>query len=145
MWVHPDLVEGQQWTTITSRKSRGKQKLHLAMWCVLPPGKQKIDIPSLTDSEEEETIVLAAELNAPLVARTRLGQSYSKKYDEMVASPSKLTQEPTNQSTKQLVEKQKEYRYAKTLPKNERSSAPYRFDVLAQLANIPARITFTSS
>jgi len=41
------------------------------------------------------------------------------------------------------VEKQKEFRYAKSPPKNkvEGSSRPYRFDVLAQLANIPARIT----
>ena len=41
------------------------------------------------------------------------------------------------------MEKQKELRYAKVLPKDkaEGSSAPYRFDVLAQLANIPARIT----
>jgi len=35
------------------------------------------------------------------------------------------------------VEKQKELRYAKALPKekSEGSSAPYRFDVLTQLAN----------
>jgi len=41
------------------------------------------------------------------------------------------------------VEKQKELRYAKTLPKDkaEGSSGPYSFDVLAQLANILARIT----
>jgi len=41
------------------------------------------------------------------------------------------------------VEKQKEIRYAKALPKDkaEGSSTPYRFDTLAQLANIPARIT----
>jgi len=41
------------------------------------------------------------------------------------------------------VKKQKELWYAKTLPKDktEGSSAPYRFDILAQLANIPARIT----
>ena len=41
------------------------------------------------------------------------------------------------------MEKQKEFRYAKTLPKDkvEGFSAPYRFDVLAQMANIPARIT----
>ena len=44
---------------------------------------------------------------------------------------------------KQPVEKQKELRYAKALPKDkaEGSSVPYRFDILAQLANIPARIT----
>jgi len=52
------------------------------------------DIASLTDTEEE-TIVLAAEPNAPLVAGTRSGQSYLKKYDEMVANPPKPTQELT--------------------------------------------------
>jgi len=41
------------------------------------------------------------------------------------------------------VEKQKELRYSKALPKDiiEEISSPYRFDVLAQLANILARIT----
>ena len=56
------------------------------------------DVPSLTDSEEE-TIVLTAEPNAPLVAGTRSGQSYLKKYDEVANLP-KLTQEPTKQSMK---------------------------------------------
>ena len=26
MWVHPDLVDDQQWTTVTNRKSKGKTK-----------------------------------------------------------------------------------------------------------------------
>jgi len=26
MWVHPDIVENQQWTTVTNRKSKGKAK-----------------------------------------------------------------------------------------------------------------------
>ena len=41
------------------------------------------------------------------------------------------------------MEKQKEIRYAKALPKDkaEGTSATYCFDVLAQLANISARIT----
>jgi len=26
MWVHPDIVESQQWTTVTSRKSKGKAR-----------------------------------------------------------------------------------------------------------------------
>ena len=45
----------------------------------------------------------------------------------MVANPPKPTQEPTKQSTKQPMEKQKELRYAKVLLKNkaEGSSAPY--------------------
>ena len=88
--------------------------------------------PSLTDSEEE-TIVLATEPNAPLLAGTHSGQSYLKKYDELVANLPKLAPEPTKQFTKQLVKKQKEFRYAKALPKDKakESSEPYHFDVLA--------------
>jgi len=26
IWVHPDLMDGQQWTTVTNRKSKGKAK-----------------------------------------------------------------------------------------------------------------------
>jgi len=99
------------------------------------------DVLSLTDFEE--TIILATEPNAPFVAGTQSGQSYLKKYDEMVANLPKTIPEPTEQSTKQLVEKQKELRYSNALPKDkaEGFSAPYRFDVLTQLSNIPARIT----
>jgi len=109
---------------------------------VLPPGKQKTDVPTLIDSEEE-TIVLAAELNVSLVTGTRLGQSYMKKYNEMVANPPKPTPKPNKQSTKQPMEKQKKLRYSKALLKDkvEGSSAPYDFVVLTQLANIPASIT----
>jgi len=100
------------------------------------------DVPSLTDSEEE-IIILAAEFNEPLVAEIRSYQSYLKKYDEMVVSPPKPIPETTKPSVKQPVEKQKEFRYAKALPKDkaEGTSAPYRFEILAQLANIPVRIT----
>ena len=42
MWVHPDLIEGKQWTTAISKKSKGKAK---ASPCnvvfVLLPGKRK--------------------------------------------------------------------------------------------------------
>ena len=60
-----------------------------------------------------------------------------------VASPPQPTAEPTKPSAKPPLEKQKELQFFKTLPKNnaEGSSTPYRFDILAQLANIPARIT----
>ena len=99
------------------------------------------DGPSLTDSEEE-TIVLAAEPNQ-LVTETRSGQSYLKKYDKMAAIPPKPATESAKPSTKQPVEGQKELRFSKALSKDiaEGSTTPYRFDVLTQLANIPARIT----
>jgi len=59
-----------------------------------------------------------------------------------VASLPKLTKETTEQSTKQPVEKQ-ELHHVEALPKDkaEWSSTPFRFDVLAQLANILAHIT----
>ena len=131
MWVHPDLVEGQQWTIVTNRKFRGKAKVLPCNVVCASYREAETDVPSLTDTEE--TIVLAAEPNASLVAGTRSDQSYMKKYNKMVANPPKPTPKPTKQSTKQPVEKQKEIRYAKALPKDkeEGSSTPFRFDVLA--------------
>ena len=78
MWIHPDLVDGQQWTTVTNRKSKGKAKTSSCNAVCASSREPETDIPSLTDSEEE-TIVLATEPNQ-LVAETRSGQSYLKKY-----------------------------------------------------------------
>ena len=71
MWVHPDLVDGQQWTTVTSRKSKGKTKATSCNVVCASSREAETDVPSLTDSEEE-TIVLAAEPSR-LVAETRSG------------------------------------------------------------------------
>ena len=109
MWVHPDLVDGQQRTTVTNRKSKGKTKASSYNVVCASFREAETDVPLLIDSEEE-TIVLAAELNKPLEIETRLGQSYLKKYDEMGASPPRPTAEPVKPSAKQPVEKQKEPR-----------------------------------
>ena len=60
----------------------------------------------------------------------------------MMANSLKPTPEPTKQSTKQPVKKQKKLRYTKALSKDKArgSLRPYHFNVLAQLANISARI-----
>ena len=42
-----------------------------------------------------------------------------KKYDEMVTNLPKPTPEPTKKFTKQPVEKQMEFQYAKALPKDK--------------------------
>ena len=60
MWVHPDLVDGQQWTTVTNRKSKGKAKATSCNVVCASSRGAETNVPSLTDSEEE-TIVLAAE------------------------------------------------------------------------------------
>jgi len=78
MWVHPDLVEGQQWTTVTNMKSKRKAKASPCNVMCAFAREAVTDVPSLTDSEEE-TIVLVAELNGPLMAETCSGQSYLKK------------------------------------------------------------------
>jgi len=69
------------------------------------------------------------------------------KYDETMPTSSKPAKETARQSTKQPVEKQKELWYAKTLQKDkvEGSSTPFCFDLLAQLANMLAKITLFSS
>ena len=68
---HPDLVDGQQWTTVTSRRSKGKAKASSCNVVCASSREAEADVPSLTDSEEE-TIVLTAESNQ-LVAETRSG------------------------------------------------------------------------
>ena len=91
---HPDLMESQQWTTVTNRKSKGKAKASPCNVVCASSWEAETDVPSLTNSEEE-IIVLAAEPNAPLVAETRSGQSYLKRYDEMMTNPPKPTPEST--------------------------------------------------
>ena len=98
MWVHPDLVEGQQWTTVTNRKFKSKAKASPCNVMCASSREVETDIPSLIDLEKE-IIVLAAEPNA-LVAGTHSGQTYLKKYDETVANLLKPTKETTKQSTK---------------------------------------------
>ena len=58
--VHPDLIDEQQWTTVTNRKSKGKAKASSCNVVCASSREAETDVPSLTDSEEE-TIVLAAE------------------------------------------------------------------------------------
>ena len=98
MWVHPDLMEGQPWTTVTHKKSRGKAKVSPCNVVCASSWEEEIDAASPTDSEEE-TIVLAAEPNVSL------GPIVLEEYDEMVENSLKFTLEPTKQSTKQRMEK----------------------------------------
>ena len=45
MWVYPDLVEGQQWTTVTNRKSKGKAKASLCNVVCASSQKVETDVP----------------------------------------------------------------------------------------------------
>ena len=116
MWVHPDLVDEQQWTTVTNRKSKGKGKASSCHVICASSREADADVPSLTDSEEE-TIVLAAEPNQP-TAGTRSGQAYLKQYGEKAVVPPQPAVKPAQPSTKPPVEKQKETRFSRVLSRS---------------------------
>jgi hypothetical protein len=134
MWVHPDLVKDQQWTVGSNMKAKGKAKASSCNVIGFSITQGETDTTSLSDSGEEEFVYNAAS-EKPL-AGTRSGKIFSKEYDEAPASSSKPVEKTTEP-------KKKELRFSKPLQKNgeEGSPGPFRFNVMAQLANIPARIT----
>src|SRR5438270_2377138 len=69
MWIHPDLLdEVIPWTTVSHKKSKGKTKrANVIIASTIEPDS---DVNSLTDSEEEEE-VLVANVAGPLIAATR--------------------------------------------------------------------------
>src|SRR3954462_3763617 len=144
MWIHPDLLdEVTPWTTVSREKSRGKTKQ--ANVIIASSIKPDSDVNSLTDSEEEEG-VLAASVAGPLAAATRLGQPYQRNYDDAPVQQLEPSQEPVTEPTEQpktTPEKPKEVRYNRPLNKGKavEVSQPFRFNIINQLANIPARIT----
>jgi len=98
------------------------------------------DIASLTSSGEESAF--AANTGVPPTSKTRSGKQYLKQYSEPMVDSPQAAQETIEQSTRPSMEKQKRLRYVKALQKScVGPSTLFRFDVMAQLANIPARIT----
>ena len=79
MWVHPDLLDDQQWTRVSGKKKRHKAKASN----MISPSLNEDDahLTPLTDSEEEKS-ALAAEQGANPGASTRLGKTYLKRYDQ---------------------------------------------------------------
>src|SRR3954470_15530672 len=145
MWIHPDLLnEVTPWTTVSNKGSRGKTKqANVIIASSIEPDS---DANSLTDSGDEEE-VLAASVARPLAAATRSGQPYLRNYDDAPVQQLEPPQEPVAEPTEQpktMPEKPKEVRYNRPLNKGKavEVSQPFRFDIINQLANIPARITF---
>ena len=110
MCVHPEFVDGQQWTTVTNKKSKGKAKVSSCNMVCASPQEAKTNVPSLTDSEKE-IIVLTVELTKSFIAETHSGQSYLKKYDNMVESPPKPTAKSTKPSVKQPIGSRKSFSF----------------------------------
>jgi hypothetical protein len=98
MWVHPDIVQDQQWTTANRKKPRGRGKAPCNM-VGFSSKESEENVTALTDSEEEKTIFLAGPEIHP-VSTTRSGKSYLKKYDEAELSAPKPIQEAANPTHK---------------------------------------------
>lgn len=70
MWVHPNLIEDEsQWTIVSRNKSKGKAKASVCNIMCASSKEADFDVPPLTDSEEE-TMILATQTEASLVAET---------------------------------------------------------------------------
>src|SRR4051812_35012525 len=128
---------------VSREKSRGKTKqANVIIASTIEPDS---DVNSLTDSEEEGE-VLATGVARPLAAATRSGQPYLRNYDDAPVQQPEPSQEPVTKPAEQpkpTPEKPKEVRYNRPLNRGKavEVSQPFRFDIINQLANIPARIT----
>jgi hypothetical protein len=145
MWVHPDIVHDEQWTKV-SRKGKNKSSNVISV-----SKEDDVALPETLYSDEERPRVLTAQPATAQQQGTRSGQAYLKQYDQVVGpapqpstsggtlpgQPSKPVAAPLDKA------KAKEVRFDKSLKKDSAQGldAPYQFDILAQLANIPARIT----
>ena len=138
MWVHPDIFNDEQWESNQSkRKGKSCNMISFAL-----SEDDNIPINPLSDSEEEQIVLVAQPTD------TRSGKTYLRQYDQAVgeAQPSTSKDTPPVQPTApaQPVEKNKskDLHFNHSLKKNTSGlETPFRFDIMAQLANIPARIT----
>ena len=73
MWVHPDIIKSQQWTTITHKDSKGKAKASSSNVAGISIRETEEDITSLTSSGEEES-ASAADISTPSTLKTRSGK-----------------------------------------------------------------------
>ena len=128
--------------TVTNRKSKGKAKAPSSNVVGIFIRETEKDVASLTCSGEEES-AFATNTGAPLTSKTQSSRPYLKQYGDPIVDSSQPAEEAIKQSTRPSVEKQKELWYVTALQKGGMGpSTPFHFDVMTQLANIPAWITF---
>jgi len=54
MWVYPDIIEIQQWTTVTHKKSKGKAKASSSNVVCISTRETEKDVAFLTSLGEED-------------------------------------------------------------------------------------------
>ena len=73
MWVHPNIMQSQQWTTVTSKKSKGKARASSSNVVSISTRKTEEDVASLTISGDEESVFVADTGAPPLQRLDRTG------------------------------------------------------------------------
>ena len=145
MWIHPDLVQDVQRDS-KKPKSKGKSCNVISIL----PDDGNLTSASLSDSEGEK-LACTAQADAPQQTGTRSGKSYLRQYEKSTDEIQQQTMSvPMSASTPiptKGKERPKEVRFDHVLkkPPGQGFDTPFRYDILAQLTNIPARITYTSS
>jgi len=77
MWVHPDIVESQQWTTVTSRKSKNKAKAFSINVVGIFTRETEKDVTSLANLGDEES-AFVADIGTPPTLKTQSDKQYLK-------------------------------------------------------------------
>jgi len=104
MWVHPNIVKSQQWTTVTNRKSKGNTKASSSNVVSISIREIEEDVTFLTSSEEEKSAFVADTGTHP-ISKIRSGKQYLKQYDEPMVDLPHRAEETIEQSTKPSVKK----------------------------------------
>jgi len=104
MWVHPDIVESQLWTTVTSRKFKGKANASSSNMVSISTRETEKDVASVTNSRDEESAPVA-DTGTPPASKTRPGKQYLKQYGEPVANSPQPVEEAIEQSMRLSVKK----------------------------------------
>jgi len=73
----PDIVQSQQWMTVTNKKSKGKAKVSSINMVSISTRKTEEVVVSLTNSGDEES-AFAADTCTPLTSKTRSNKQYLK-------------------------------------------------------------------
>ena len=68
MWFYPDIIESEQWMTVTSRKSEGKTKAFSSNVVGISTRETEEDVASFTSSGDES--VFAADIGTPPTSKT---------------------------------------------------------------------------
>jgi len=87
MWVNPDIIESQQRTTVTNKKSKGKSRASSSNVVSISTRETKEDVASLTSLGEEES-AFAADTGAHPTSNTQSGKQYLKQYGEPMVDSS---------------------------------------------------------